>query len=214
VEDPKGGVLLDLVLTNGGRLVEDVKDADSLSCRGHETVEFRKMRGGSRAESRTTALDFRRANFGLFKELLGGIPWVRALEARGVQASWSLFKYHFLHAQDWCIPLSKKSSKGVRRPIWMCKEILSELTWKRKVYRMWKEGQTTWEEYRNIVRACREATRKAKAHPELNLARNVKDNKKGFLKYISSKQKSRENVGPLLNEVGSMVTEDTKKVVL
>jgi len=39
---------------------------------------------------------------------------------------------------------------------------------------VWKEGQATWEEYRNVVRACREATRKAKVHLELNLARDGK----------------------------------------
>jgi len=45
-------------------------------------VEFRILRGGSRAISRIKTLDLRRANFGLFKELLGGIPWARALEGR------------------------------------------------------------------------------------------------------------------------------------
>jgi len=93
----------------------------------HETVEFRILSGGSRAISRVTALDFRRANFGLFKDLLGGIPWVRALGGRGVQESWSLFKHHFLHAQERCMPLSKISSKGGRRPTWMSKELLAEL---------------------------------------------------------------------------------------
>jgi len=48
-----------------------------------------------------TTLDFRRANFGLFQDLLGGIKWVRALEGRGVQESWLLFNRDFLHAQDW-----------------------------------------------------------------------------------------------------------------
>jgi len=66
--------------------------------------------------SRIKTLDFRRANFGLFKELLGGIPWVRALEGRGVQECWLLFKHHFLHAQERCIPLKKKSRKGGRDP--------------------------------------------------------------------------------------------------
>ena len=61
-------------------------------------------------------MDLRRANFGLFKELLGGNPWARALEGRGVHECWSLFKCHFLHAQDRCILLRKKSSKGSRRP--------------------------------------------------------------------------------------------------
>ncbi|GAB0181301.1 mitochondrial enolase superfamily member 1 [Grus japonensis] len=56
--------------------------------------------------------------------------------------------------------------------------------------------------------------RKAKAHLELNLARDVKDNNKGVCKYISSKRKTRENVGLLLNEVGALAMEDTEKVGL
>jgi len=80
-----------------------------------------------------------------------------------------------------------------------------------KVHGLWKEGQATWEEYRNVVRVCRDATRKATVHLELNLARDVKDNKKGFFKHISSKEKTRDNVGLLLNEVGVLVMEDAKK---
>jgi len=36
--------------------------------------------------------------------------------------------------------------------------------------------EATWEEYRNVVRAYRDAMRKAKAHLELNLARDVRKN--------------------------------------
>jgi len=96
----------------------------------------------------------------------------------------------------------------------MSKELLVELRWKRRVHGMWKEGQAAWKEYRNAVRACREAMRKAKVHLELNLARDVKNNKKGFFKYISSKRKTRENVGLLLNEAGVLVTEDAEKAEL
>jgi len=191
-----------------------VKVGGRLGCSDHEMVEFRILRGGSRAISRIKTLDFSRANFALFKELLGGIPWARALEGRGVQECWLLFKCHFLHAQERCIPLRKKSRKGGRRPAWMNKELLAELRWKRKVQGMWKEGQTTWEEQRNVVRACRDAIRKAKAHLELKLARDVRNNKKGFFNYISSKRKARDNVRPLLNEVGVLVMEDAEKAEL
>jgi len=102
--------------------------------------KFRILRGGSRAISRIKALDLRRADFGLFKELLGGILWARALEGMGVQECWLLFKHHFLHAQEWCIPLRKKSRKGGRRPAWLNKELLAELRWMRKVHGMWKEA--------------------------------------------------------------------------
>jgi len=136
------------------------------------------------------------------------------LKAEGVQECCSLFKRHYLHAQEQCVPLRKKSSKGGRRPAWLNKELLEENRWKRKVHGMWKEGQAIWQEYRNVVRACRDATRKAKAHLELKLARDVKNNKKGFLNYISSKRKTRDNVGTLLNEVGVPLMEDVEKTEL
>ncbi|KGL74422.1 hypothetical protein N309_09388, partial [Tinamus guttatus] len=159
-------------------------------------------------------LDFKRANFDLFRELLGGIPWARVLEGKGVQESWLLFKHHFLQAQDPCIPIRKKSRKAGKRPAWMGKELLGKLNEKKSTYITWKKGQATWEEYRNIVRKCRGATRKAKAHLELELARDVRGNRKGFYKYISSKGKTRENVSPPLNGEGALVAEDAEKAEL
>jgi len=48
----------------------------------------------------------------------------------------------------------------------------------------------------------------------LNLSRDVKGNKRGFFKYFSNKWKTRENAGPLLNEVGVLLMEDTEKAGL
>lgn len=44
----------------------------------------------------------------------------------------------------------------------------------------------------------------------MNLSRDVKGKNKGFYKYMSSK-KTRENVGPLMNETGSPVRLDMEK---
>jgi len=115
-EPTRKDTLLGLVLTNKERLVEHVKVGGRLSCSDHEMVKFRILHGGSRAISRIKTLDLRRADFALFRQLLGGIPWARALKGRRVQVCWSLFKHHFLHAQEQCIPLRKKSSKGGTRP--------------------------------------------------------------------------------------------------
>lgn len=40
---------------------------------------------------------------------------------------------------------------------------------------------------------------KAKTPLELKLAKGVKDNKKGFFKYINNKRKTKDNVGLLLS---------------
>lgn len=39
----------------------------------------------------------------------------------------------------------------------------------------------------------------------INSVGEVKDNRKGFFKYVSSKMNMEENVSPLLSEVGSLV---------
>lgn len=51
-----------------------------------------------------------------------------------------------------------------------------------------KQGQETQQEYKGTVQACRIRIRKANPHLEVNLARDVKGNKKGFHKYSSSKK--------------------------
>lgn len=47
---------------------------------------------------------------------------------------------------------------------------------------------------------------------EFNLARIMKDNKKVFYKYISSKRKALENTGLLLNGAEDLVIEDIEEV--
>ncbi|GAB0208218.1 hypothetical protein GRJ2_003287500 [Grus japonensis] len=71
IEEPtRRGAMLDLVLTNKEGLVGDVKLKGSLGCSDHEMVEFRILRAARRARSKLTTLDFRRADFGLFRDLL------------------------------------------------------------------------------------------------------------------------------------------------
>ncbi|CAM4531595.1 unnamed protein product [Caretta caretta] len=82
---------------------------------------------------------------------------------------------------------------------------------KKEAYKKWKVGQMTREEYKNTAWACRNEIRRAKSHLELQLARDVKSNKKGFFRYVGNKKKAKESVGPLLNEGGNLVTEDVEK---
>jgi len=78
-------------------------------------------------------------------------------------------------------------------------------------HRGWKQGQVAWEEYREIIQIAREQVRKAKALTELNLARDVKGNKKALYRHVSDRRQTRENVGPLQKEAGDQVTQDVEK---
>lgn len=58
-EPTRRGALLDLVLTNRDGLVGNMKVEGSLGCSDHEMLEFKILRGQSRAKSRTATLDFK-----------------------------------------------------------------------------------------------------------------------------------------------------------
>lgn len=62
--------------------------------------------------------------------------------------------------------------------------------------------------YTDIVWAARDQVKQAKAQIQLNLARDINGNIKGFYKYVSDKWKTGENVGPLLNETQNLLTLD------
>jgi len=116
-EEPKRrGAILDLVLTNKEGLVANMKLKGSLGCTDLEMVEFRILRAVRSVHRKLTTLEFRRAEFGLFGDLLGRAPWDKALEGRGAQESWLICKDHLLQTQEQRIPTKRKSGKNTRRP--------------------------------------------------------------------------------------------------
>ncbi|KAK4817527.1 hypothetical protein QYF61_019113 [Mycteria americana] len=104
--------------------------------------------------------------------------------------------------------MRSSSNKPKAAQIWL------ELRKKRRVCDFWKKGQATQEDYKGVARLCREKIRRAKAELELNLATAVKDNKKHFFKYISSRRRAKENLQPLLDGGGNTVTKDEEKAEL
>ncbi|KAF1449307.1 hypothetical protein FQV21_0007288, partial [Spheniscus demersus] len=128
-----------------------------------------------------------------------------------VQEGWTIFKKEVLKAQEQAVPVCRKKNRSGRRPAWLNGELLQGLRKKGRVYRLWKKGQATQGEYRDLVRSCREEMRKAKAQLELNLAAVVKDNKKSFYKYINDKKRAKETLHPLLDAGGNIVTKDEEK---
>ena len=79
---------------------------------------------------------------------------------------------------------------------------------KRTVYNFCRKGQVTQEEHMDLIRSRREKIRKAKVQLELSLVTMVRDNKKFFYKYINNKKEAKENLHPLLDARGNIVTKD------
>ncbi|KFQ53018.1 hypothetical protein N334_04373, partial [Pelecanus crispus] len=161
--------------------------------------------------STVRTLNFRKANFQLFKELVRRTHWETVLRDRGTEQSWQIFKDTFYRAQELLVLRCKKSGKEGKRPAWLSRDLLVKLKIKRELHRQWKQGQVSWEEYREAARLCREGVRKAKAQLELILARDAKNNKKGFYRYVNQKRKVKESISPPMNKTGDLVSTDEEK---
>ncbi|KAJ7413047.1 hypothetical protein BTVI_44296 [Pitangus sulphuratus] len=112
--------------------------------------------------------------------------------------------------QEQAVSVCQKTSQQ-GRSAWLDRELSLKLREKRRVYDLWKKGQAIQKEYKDVVRSCRDKIRKAKAQLELNLATSLRDNKKCFYKYINNKRRAKENLLPLLDMEGNIVTKDEKK---
>ena len=125
-EPTRGGAPLDFLFTNRKGLVGDVVVRRCLGQSDHKMVEFSILGEVMRGTSKTAVLDFRRADFELFRTLVGRVPWEAVQKGRGVQEGWALLKKEILMAQERSVPTCPKTSQHVR-PAWLNRELWLEL---------------------------------------------------------------------------------------
>jgi len=107
-EPTRGGASLDLLFINSEGLVGDVVVRGCLGLSGHEIIEFSVHGEVMRGASKTTTMDFWRAEFGLFRTLVKRVPSEKLLKGEGVQECWTFFKEEVLKAQEQAVAMCCK----------------------------------------------------------------------------------------------------------
>lgn len=101
-------------------------------------------------------------DFGLFRALVEAVPWEAVLRSKGCRkAGHSPRTTSERHRNG---PAQCAIRQASREENWpgMNRELLIELKGKKKNYQLWKKGQVTEEDYKSVIRLCREKVRKAK----------------------------------------------------
>ena len=75
-----------------------------MHCSDHAIIEFMLQRDKRQAKSKIRTLNFRKADFQLFRELVNKIPWETGLMGKGTEQSWQIFKEAFFRVQELSIP--------------------------------------------------------------------------------------------------------------
>ena len=97
IEGPmREDAVLDLLLTNANDQISDYRTGGCLSCSHYITLEFTLQRDMKQAKSKIKVLNFRKANFELFRYLVNIKPWKTVLMTKAVEQSRQIFKEAFL----------------------------------------------------------------------------------------------------------------------
>lgn len=141
----RGEALLDLLLTSAEEVtIKALRlEAAWAAVISHALVKSVILRHVCPAKSGVRTLNFERANFKLFKELLAKISRDDVL--KDVEESWLLFKDALLRAQELSVPLNSKVGRGGRKPAWLSKDLLGKVRAEKGAYKLWKQGLVTWE---------------------------------------------------------------------
>ena len=95
-----GSNILDLLFVNREGLVGVVKVGGHLGQSDHEMLDFSILVEPWRRFSKTAALDFRGADFSLFRTMVERVPWEVVLESVGAQEGLEYFKETVLKVQE------------------------------------------------------------------------------------------------------------------
>jgi len=68
--------------------ISDIKIGGSQGCSDHSLVKFILLRDIGKSRNIVRTINFRKANFQLFKELVSRTPWGMVLRDRGAEWSW------------------------------------------------------------------------------------------------------------------------------
>lgn len=77
-----------------------MKVGGSPGCSDHKVVENPVLREEKAANRRSTTMDYRIADFGLLKDLLGRMMQEMVMERKADQESWLIFRDHLLQARQ------------------------------------------------------------------------------------------------------------------
>lgn len=106
-----------------------------------------------------------------------------ALKSKGAQEGWLLLK----RCRSRLAPRAQRRAGGEEeQPGWT--EFQLELRNKMRVSDHQKNGQAAREDYKDVLKLCREKIRRAKTQLKFNLATALKADLKCFSKYISNKK--------------------------
>jgi hypothetical protein len=201
---------LDLLITNCPERVLTVTDEGRLGTSDHCIIlsEIECDVRTTKQEEQTK--NWSKANYQAMRETLRVVDWQAEIRGCDTDEAWTFFKNKLKSVIDSHVPGGKCGPW--KQNSWMTREIICLLRRKRTKWKVMKESGTAeaGRLYREAQKECTKKIRNAKRKMERDLANNSDKNNRKFARFIKSKTKSRNTIGPLKTEDGKLLTQSVE----
>jgi len=107
------------MLTSASELISDIRTGGSLGCSDHALVEVTVLGDMGKARSIVRTLNFGKANFQLFKDLVSRTPRETVLRHRGQNIAGRTLSMLSIEPRSSQSPGVRSSGKEGKRPAWL-----------------------------------------------------------------------------------------------
>ena len=197
----RGASCLDLIITRDPDLVSDVENIGQFLNSDHCVIRCKIRNSNSKTTTLKGRLDYARADFDKIRREIGGITWSLGESAGD---AWEDFKSKILDVEKRLVP--KASERKKKKSIWMNHKAVNAVKHKHRVYAKYKRSDHP--AYIKAEKNANMEVESARKAFETGLAKNIKSDVKSFYAYARSKSKTKVGVGPLEDDVGSLITSD------
>ena len=213
----------DLVLTSEENMVDNIEVGENFNNSDHKIIRWTMTVGNQKEkEEKRTRYKFFGADYDVVRNKLREKEIEEKAEGLGVNETWEMLVKSLREVMEETLPKVKTMVK--RRP-WVTREVQKRRRMKQKAWKKYnriKESKDSEDQsmkrrmdklkelYVRKRNESNKANKKAVHDYERKLAENVKNDSKSFYKYVRSRQKKRDRVGPITNDKGSVIMEDEK----
>jgi hypothetical protein len=204
----RGENILDLVLTSNESLVGNVNVAEPFGTSDHNVITFDVNLSADCTNWQEEYMDYRHGDYKRLRQLISSVNWPLCMKG-GTENMWKVFISTLNRLLTQCIPKRRRQKK--RQPWWWNKQVVRA---RKNKIALWKRYKITSDhddflQYRRALNRATKEVRNAKLQMERRIMNKAKKDPKAFHGYVRRNTKVKDMVGPLTNEDGTVITEDS-----
>lgn len=204
----RGNNYLDLIMTTDNSVIGNVTVGEPFDGSDHKTISVELYFEVSKEEKKYPMYNYFKADYDVIRDYVTALGWEDLDRFDDVNTLWDKLKSDILSIRDKFIGLKSKPKNK-------CKWVTKKCTKLRKAkksawiaYQKSNRDEHLYENYKTKLRASVAENKKAKLNYEQTLADKIKVDCKSFYSYVSSKTRSHNRIGPLLDENNVTVVEN------